>query len=439
LRRLERKWAAELVVIGVHSAKFPTEQETASVRQAVLRLGLDHPVVNDPEFRVWQQWAVRAWPTLFFIDPHGGVIGKHEGEVPYDALDRFVGQLVRQYDAQGALDRRRLALAPERARLPDSPLRFPGKLVADVASGRLIVADTGHHRLVVADLDGRIRQVIGSGEPGLADGSLTAARFHGPQGVALVGDMLYVADTDNHALRAVDLAAGQVTTVAGTGAQALGPPSAGPARTTALNSPWDLVYADGGLYVAMAGCHQLWWCDLARGEVRPFAGNGREGLRDGPRLDAWLAQPSGIALAGALLYFADSETSSIRSVERGPQGAVRTLVGQGLFEFGDVDGVGDAVRLQHPIGVASDGEALVVADTYNHKLKRLGPLTRACATWAGSGEPGHRDGPLVTAQFWEPSGVSVAGDAVYVADTNNHAVRVVDRRSGTVRTLELRP
>ncbi|MBX5492297.1 MAG: alkyl hydroperoxide reductase [Chloroflexi bacterium] len=438
MRRLERKWADVLVVIGVHSAKFPTEQETANVRQAVMRLSLDHPVINDAEFQVWNLYAVRAWPTLFFIDPRGEIIGKHEGEVPFDALDRFVARLVQQYEAEGVLQRGPLPLAPERARLPDTLLRFPGKLVADAASGRLVIADSGHHRVVVAGLDGRLQQVIGRGEPGLADGPLAGARFHGPQGVALVGDTLYVADTDNHALRAVDLAAGQVTTVAGTGEQALGPPEAGPARTTALNSPWDLVYADGRLYVAMAGSHQLWVCDLDRQEVRLFAGTGREGLRDGPRLDAWLAQPSGIALAGDLLYFADSETSSIRSVERGPQGAVRTLVGQGLFEFGDVDGVGDAVRLQHPIGVAYDGEALLVADTYNHKLKRLGPRTRACTTWAGTGEPGHRDGPLASAQFYEPSGVSVAGELVYVADTNNHAVRVIDPATGTVRTLELR-
>jgi hypothetical protein len=437
LRRLERKYADVLAVIGVHSAKFPTEHETANIRQAVLRLGLDHPVVNDAAFEVWNLYGVRAWPTLIFIDPQGRVIGKHEGEAPYEALDHLLGELVRQYDAQGLLTRTPLVFRAERERLAESFLRFPGKVLADAASGRLFVADSGHHRVVIADLTGRVQQVVGSGEAGLADGPLATARFAGPQGLALAGDRLYVADTENHALRVVDLAAGTVTTLAGTGEQARGLPQGGPARAVALNSPWDLAIAGDRLYVAMAGCHQLWVLDLAQGTLAPFAGTAREGLRDGPRAEAWLAQPSGLALDDGVLYFADSETSAIRAVDLA-SGLVRTLVGQGLFDFGDVDGIGDAVRLQHPLGVAVQGEVLIVADTYNHKLKRLGPRTRACTTWAGNGEPGYRDGPAATAQFYEPGGVSVAGDRVYVADTNNHAIRVVEAASGAVSTLVLR-
>jgi sugar lactone lactonase YvrE len=435
LRRLEHKWADELVVIGVHSAKFPTEQETANVRQAVLRLSLDHPVINDADFQVWRAYAVRAWPTLVFLDPLGRVVGQHAGEAPFEALDRVVAEMVREYDAHGLLTRQPLSVTPERP--PEGYLRYPGKVLADAARGRLFVADTGHHRIVVADFAGRVQQVIGSGAAGLADGPLAAARFHGPQGLALVGDTLYVADTENHAIRAVDLGAGRVATVAGTGEQGRWGATAGPARATALRSPWDLAAGDGCLYVAMAGSHQLWTLDLAEGLLAPFAGDGHEGLRDGPREVAYLAQPSGLALAGTTLYFADSETSSIRAVDTGPGGQVRTLVGTGLFDFGDVDGVGDAVRLQHPLAVAVDGDTLLVADTYNHRLKRLDPRTRACHAWVGSGTPGHRDAVGLAAQFYEPSGLSLAAGQLFVADTNNHAVRVVDLASGAVRTLPL--
>ena len=439
LRRLERKYRDELVVVGVHSAKFPTEKETANVRQAVMRLSLDHPVINDAEFEVWQAYAVRAWPTLMFIDPQGRVIGKHEGEAPFEALDRVVGDLVRQYDAQGLLTRAPLPLALERDREAASFLAFPGKVTADAATGRLAIADSGHHRIVVADLEGNVERVIGSGEAGLADGSLGEARFHGPQGVALDGDLLYVADTENHALRLVDLAAGTVGTLAGTGEQAMTVSTGGPARQVALRSPWDLVLGGRRLYVAMAGSHQLWALDLNRDTIAPFAGSGREGLQDGPLAEAWLAQPSGLALHGERLYFADSETSSIRYVDLA-SGQVRTLVGTGLFDFGDRDGVGDQVLLQHPLGVAVDGDVLLIADTYNHRLKRLDPRTRECHTWVGSGEPGYRDGAAADAQFYEPSGLSLpAGHGrVYVADTNNHRVRIVERDDGAVSTLELR-
>ncbi|SRR5579884_387885 len=438
LRRLERKYRDELVVVGVHSAKFPTEKETANVRQAVMRLSLDHPVINDADFAVWQAYAVRAWPTLIFVDPQGRVIGKHEGEAPFEALDRLVGDLVRQYDAQGLLTRAPLPLALEREREPAGYLAFPGKVATDAATGRLAVADSGHHRIVVADLEGHVERVIGSGEVGLADGSLAAARFHGPQGLALDGDLLYVADTENHALRLVDLAAGTVGTLAGSGEQATTLSAGGPARQVALRSPWDLALGGRRLYVAMAGSHQLWALDLNRDTIAPFAGSGREGLHDGPRAEAWLAQPSGLALQGERLYFADSETSAIRYVDLA-SGRVETLVGTGLFDFGDRDGVGDAVLLQHPLGVAVADDLLLVADTYNHRLKRLDPRTRQCRAWTGSGAPGYRDGAAEAAQFYEPSGLSLpAGHGrVYVADTNNHRVRVVELDDGAVSTLEL--
>src|SRR5262249_2910871 len=153
---------------------------------------------------------------------------------------------------------------------------------------------------------------------------------------------------------------------------------------------------------------QLWTYDLAAGTVAPFAGSAREGLRDGPRAEAWLAQPSGLALGAGTLYFADSETSAIRAVDLASGGG-GTPAGTGLFDFGDVDGVGDQVRLQHPLAVAVDGDGLVVADTYNHRLKRLDPRTRACRTWTGTGEPGLEDGALDAARFYEPSGLSLAG------------------------------
>ncbi len=425
-------------MIGVHSPKFTTEQDTESLRQAILRLNVGHPVVNDRHFAVWGAYAVRCWPTLMFIDPQGQVIGKHEGEFPLEPFDGLIGEMVREFDARGLLDRRPLELGlPTPA--ASEPLRFPGKLLADAGRGRLYLSDTGHNRVVVADLDGAVRQLVGHGTPGLVDGPADVARFYQPQGLALDGDTLYVADTENHALRAIDLATGAVATLAGTGAQLMGARAGGPARGTALSSPWDLAVLDGVLFVAMAGTHQLWALDLDRAAIGPHTGTGREALEDGPREAAAMNQPSGLASDGRQLYVADSEASAIRVVDPRPGGAVRTIVGEGLFEFGDRDGIGPAaVRLQHPLGVAWHDGVLYVADTYNHKIKRLDPATAECRTFLGSGEPGHRDGPCGAARFSEPSGLSVAGGRLYVADTNNHAVRVADLASGAVATLALR-
>ena len=445
LRKLERKYASELVVVGVHSAKFPTEKETDSLTAAVRRCELEHPVINDAEFQVWQQYSCRAWPTLMFIDPRGNVIGKHEGELTFEQFDTLMSGMVAEFDELGIMQRSPLPTTPPPG--PQNDLSYPGKVLADEAGGRLFIADTNHNRVMVSSFDGDVQQVIGTGEEALVDGPLAQSAFNHPQGMAVDGDILYVADTENHAIRRVDLQAGQVETIAGTGEQGYDRTGGRPGPSTSLSSPWDLALHNGVIYIAMAGIHQIWSLDLESGIVGPYAGSGREAITDGPLATSALAQPSGITIGsdgsgGERLFFADSETSSIRNADLDPNGSVRTLIGLGLFEFGDVDGDDFRVRMQHPIGIThhvSDdgGGVLYVADTYNHKIKRVLPKTRSAFTVAGIGKPGHVDGPFAQARFSEPSGLSIAKGMMYIADTNNHAIRVADMDTGEVATLEL--
>lgn len=438
MRRLEEKYPNELVVIGVHAGKFWAERVTANIRQAVLRLRVEHPVVNDRFFRTWRSYAVSAWPTVVLIDPEGYVVDVHPGEITSDTYQPTLDRLVGEFDRQGKLNRQPMRFEPEAAAEPPRPLSFPGKVLAD--GRRLFIADTGHDRIVVVDLtedgrSGRVETVIGGGARGLADGDFQHAAFDWPQGMALLGNVLYVADTENHVVRAVDLAQGKVETVAGTGEQARGFRIAGFGRKVPLSSPWDLAIRGRGLYIAMAGTHQIWRLDLDTGEIRPYAGTGAEEIVDGPRMTAALAQPSGLAVEDELLYFADSESSAVRVVDLPPRGDVSTIVGTGLFDFGDEDGAGDEARLQHPLGIAWRDGLLFVADTYNNKIKTVDVTKKAAKTYLGSGETGLRDGdaPL----FYEPGGVSVADGKLYVADTNNHAIRVVDLATRRTETVDI--
>src|SRR5919197_1071809 len=306
LRRLEEKYSKQLVVIGVHSAKFQNEKETENIRRIILRYGIEHPVVNDADFRIWHAYSVNAWPTLVLIDPAGYVVGQAAGEGHYEALDKAIGQLVQEARKRGALDERPLKLALERAKVGDLPLAFPGKILADEKSDRLFVADSNHNRVVVARLDGTLLDTIGTGERGAKDGAFDRASFYRPQGMALDGETLYVADTENHLIRRVDLKARAVETIAGTGAQLLDHSvRGGPARSTPISSPWDLQLAGRTLYIAMAGTHQIWRLDLGRQELSVFAGTGQEAGRelhaDGPREEAGFAQPSGLATDGKRL------------------------------------------------------------------------------------------------------------------------------------------
>ncbi len=429
------------MVVGVHSAKYPAERDDRHLAAAVERLALDHPVVNDANFAVWQSYAVRAWPTLMFIDPDGKVIGKHEGEATAEALAPVVGGMIDEFASAGDLSG--APVAHRALAAPATTLAFPGKVVADLNADRIYIADTNHHRIVEARLDGTIERVFGGERAALADGDGATARFNAPQGLALAGDALIVADTGNHAIRRVDLRDGAVATLAGTGELAHGYTSGGPARETSLRSPWDVAVIDEIVYIAMAGTHQLWMYRLDDDEVRRAAGSGHEGLRDGSVASAWLAQPSGIAVGqnGRTLVFTDSETSAVRVSDLpGSAGAqVRTLFGEDLFEFGDIDGDPEVARLQHPLGVAVDAASgmLYVADTYNNKIKRIDPVGRTIETWLGDGTAGHQDGVGRAARFFEPAGLGVAGGALYIADTNNHAIRRADLATGAVETIEL--
>jgi NHL repeat len=226
--------------------------------------------------------------------------------------------------------------------------------------------------------------------------------------------VLYVADAGNHAVRAADLATGDARTVAGTGRRVR---TQADRAAGALASPWDVAVVGGTLYVAMAGTHQLYAIDLAgpgAGRPRPFAGTGGEDVRDGPRGSALLAQPMGVAADGrGRLYFVDAEASAVRWTDADGDGDVHTIVGTGLFDFGDKDGAGDAVRMQHQQGIAVHASGrLLVADSYNDALKWVDPATRRVETWLRG--------------FHEPGGLAVGRGRVYVADTNAHRIVAVE-------------
>jgi len=443
LKKLEEKYHSELVVIGVHSAKFLTEQGTENIRNAILRYGLEHPVINDKDFIVWNEYTASAWPTLVLIDPNGKVIGTSTGEGVYDLFDPVISSAISYYDANGpALDRTPVKFALEKNKEPKSLLNYPGKITADATGSRLFVTDSDNNRILVLkpDSDGskvEIQDVIGSGRQGSKDGSYANAEFFHPQGIAFSADKLYVADTENHLIRVIDLATKQVKTIAGLGYQSkeFGYVS-GKADEVALNSPWDLVVIGDKLYIAMAGSHQLWVMNLSTNEIGVYAGSGNENIVDGTFEKSALAQPSGITTGNGLLYFADSEVSGVRSADLSSGGRVRTIVGSGLFDFGDIDGKGTRARLQHPIGITYNPQdnLLYVADTYNNKIKIVNPETKEAKTYSGSGLEGNRDG-ISDAQFNEPNGLVIVNGKIYVTDTNNHLIRVIDMQTKEVKTV----
>ena len=404
-----------VIVVGVHTQKFDAEPEPARLRASVIRYGVQHPVAIDGDKGIWEGWGVSAWPTIMVMDAKGRIVWEQGGEPNLADLDAVVESTLAEGAEEGALAKEPVGFLGKEVD-PARPLAFPEKIVA-LANGDLLVADSGHDRLVLTDASGKVVATIGDGQRGFVDGTFEKARFAHPQGIAVLGELIYVADTENHAIRAIDRKARTVTTVAGTGVLGngrLGKESL-PAKTTALRSPWDLAVVGGTLYVALAGSHQIATLDPKSSTIQLFAGSGAENRSDGSRLAATFAQPSGLATDGKDLFVLDSETSSVRKIALAT-GEVTTLVGKALFVWGDLDGPGDKARLQHPIGLAYGGGALYVADTYNNKIKRIDPATGETKTVAGG------------FGLSEPAGLVYVDGNLLVADTNSGRIAKVTHK-----------
>jgi len=438
LARLEAEHAESLVVLGVHSGKYAAEQTDQAIREASRRLERTHPIANDADFVFWDRYGARAWPSLVLIDPLGNLVGTHAGEGVYELFEPIVSSLEREFADR--IDRTPFPTTSD-ASVASSILKYPSAIASDESRGVLYIADAGHNRILVSRLNGELVQAIGDGVSGFADGGANEARFNQPQGLAVSADgtTLFVADTRNHALRAVDTTTWQVRTIAGNGQRLdLFPKPGDDPRDVALASPWGLLERGGLLYIAMAGSHQLWVMDLAANTIEVFAGTSREGLNDGLRLtQATLAQPSGLATDGSLLYWVDPEGSAARRVGFGSDSIVDTIIGTGLFDYGNQDGGPGIGQLQHAQGITYLDGTLYVADTYNHTIRTLDPVTWMLGTLAGTGTPGWADGSHEEASFNEPAALAHANGKLYVVDTNNHLIRSVDPTSGATGTLTL--
>lgn len=445
LKYLEEKYGDQLVVIGVHSAKFDNEKDSKNIRDAIMRYEIQHPVVNDSDMLIWRKFGTRAWPTVSLVDPEGNYCGSQSGEGHREMLDNVIGQLIRYHRSRGTLNETPIAFEMESTKVAPTALRYPGKVLADAAGQRLFITDSNHNRIIITSLTGELKSVIGSGLSGRKDGSFQEAEFQRPQGTALAGNTLYVADTENHLIRSIDLETSTVSTLAGTGGQGNpGLPDSGLLLETSMNSPWSIASAQGTLYIAMAGPHQIWSHKIGSDSIGVFAGSGREDVTNGPLTAAAFAQPSEIILdaAGQFLYVVDSEGSAIRRVPVDPTGQVTTLAGtselprgQSLFAFGDQDGIGDAARFQHPLGIAIQQDTLYIADSYNHRIRQLTLSDNAVTSWIGDGKPGSS---LAPAQLNEPGGLSIADGRLFIADTNNHRILTASLADRNVAVLEIK-
>ncbi len=439
LAQLEKKYQDKPVVfIGVHSAKFFNEQDKNNIEQAVGRYEITHPVIVDKEMSIWRQYSVKGWPTIVIIDPTGNLVYRQSGEGQKEMIEDIIDTLLEKHEKKHTLAREPIKITRTHHKR-NAILSYPGKI--SIANGKIAISDSNHNRIIISDLSGKIEKIIGNGSAGLIDGSFSEAKFFRPQGVVWINNCIVVADTENHALREIDLDKNKVTTLAGNGKQGQWASAGGSGNDVSLSSPWDVAVKDDQVFITMAGNHQIWTCDLKSRLVKPFAGNGYEDIVDGPRMQAQLAQPSGITIYNDLIYFVDSETSSVRKIDLKTD-HVQTIVGHGLFTFGHKDGNTNEALLQHPLGISATSNRIFVADTYNSAIRMIDLEKQNVSTLIGkNGSKGVcriGDPECDTLGLYEPSDVKMHDEKLYIADTNNHLIRVYDLKTNLLTTLNIR-
>lgn len=412
-KQLEAHFGKRLVVIGIDSPKFSASKTTQGLEAFIQRYDLRHPIVLDPEMDLWNAYGVQAWPTLILVGPNGSIRHTFIGEQSYEQLAAPIASALKDAPPTSSLPK--LPLRPQQFQVRD--LAIPSGIA--VSPTLVAIADTAHNRIVLADHSGKLQATIGSGCAGNADGDGAHATFNRPHGLAFHDGALYVADTDNQLIRRIDLAAHTVTTIAGSGQRGFAIRGTFPAHSAVLNSPWDLAWHGGKLYVSMAGNHQIWRYDPAGQTIGPWAGTGEEGLADGARDEAQFAQPSGLDVHGDTLYDADPESSSVRAIEL-PVGKVSTLVGHGLFDFGMRNGASGEAQLQHPEDIAWSTGSLYIADTFNNALRKLDLATHDVTTVAAA-----LDQPLAIA--------ALSPDTLLVAEGDGNRIAAVHLPDGAVK------
>lgn len=406
LRQLQKKFPDEVAVIGVHVPELAAERDSTELRKAINRHHLQHPVLQDAGLEVFRRFRIRTLPMVVYIDTRGYIVGALRDMLKVRRLEKSIAEDLAQAEAEDRHNRAPLPLKPQPEAM--SVLKFPGKLLA--TETRLYISDSALNRVLEVDRGGRVRRTFGSGSAGLVDGQGGYASFDNPQGLARIGEDLYVADAGNQVLRRIRLDRGEVDTVARWEGQAAASPAA---------YPWDLIHQGGVLYIAMAGLHQLWTYTLSTARLSAYAGTGQPALQDGSARGAGFSQPCGLASLDDVLFVADAGASAIRTVRPASLG-VATLCGGSSGPAGGTD-------LQHPMALAADGarQLLWIADSYNSRLQLLSL----------------RDGRIkdfpVDHALDQPAGLSLAGDSLFVANTNAHEILELDTVSGTVRMLDI--
>lgn len=435
LTQLQKEFPHIRVIVSLNP-KFDYPKKEADIMNELEKRQISLPVYLDKGFALWECMGVEFWPTTMFFGPQGSLLESREGRINLEELRMFLPEVLSRLAPYTDKKAEQFYGMPPGRWNKRTVLEYPAGLAVNEKESMIFVSDQLGDRVLGLTIDGNVMYCIGNGDKGFQNGTLEQATLNGPRGLAMDSEnfILYIADTDNHAVRKVDLINDEVTTIVGAGR----PPAKMPKKivgpNSVINSPTDLLLEGNDLYISMQGSNQIWKMDLRTGVAEPIAGSETFGFSNGAALKSELAAPSGLAsdVSGAI-FFTDAQASALRYVD---EGTVETSIGEGVFTYGYADGKKDEVKLRYPNGIASHNKKIYLADTYNHCIRAIEPFKQKSETVAGNpNKAGYRNGfnPL----FNQPMDIAMLGKTMVIADAGNGAIRTLDIESGEVSSIAL--
>ncbi len=444
IKELERELGNKLTVISVHSGKFDNQKDFNSITKATLRHDIAHAVLDDSDLKIWNSFAVKAWPTLVLINPRGNIKKTYTTENDITGLAHDVKKLTNKF--RYALNRDALPLLLEKNKIAKCVLNYPTKIeftknfpFKSHNAPAFFIANSGQNNILVVSLSGEIIWQIGSGKSGFSDGNFETAEFNMPEGMLYDAGKLYIADSGNHSIRLVNFKEQAVSTIVGSGNKgSIISATETDAKDTELASPTDLEFYPSANHIAIAnaGTNQILQYDIVKQKISILAGSGNEGIIDGKYPQNSLAQTSDLAAYNDKLYFVDSESSSLRVLEK--DGDVKTLIGKGLFDFGNKNGNKDQALMQHPLGLTADDTGVYIVDSFNHAIKKYDVTSGEIRNVIG-GIKGESLGGSANTKFDEPEGIISVFDRFYVVDSNNNRIVIISRGKLSSELLDVLP
>lgn len=421
--------------LAVHTPRFSGESNPEYVRNLLIKNHIDTLTIQDPKFLLWRTYGINTWNSLLLISEEGRVIGRFSVDRTLLRVDPIFEKLFNlELEGSSGLDSSEPQRNLERNGLPDTILSYPEKIVIDENGKNLYVSDSNHHRILVINREtGYIQETIGSGFRGFENGSYSQSTFNYPMGLSINGNNLYVVDRNNHSLRKVDLEKKIVTLFSGTGKKGDEVVHNSIAPVTSFSYPTDLSREGTLLYLSNTGFNQFLKIDTISGKIESLFPQNKE-VKVLPEFFSKM----GLYQIGNTIYFTDGGTSALKSISSDVYSKTKILVGNKKGEYGDLDGDSTLAKLQFPKSVFAKNGKVYISDTLNHKIKVFDTVTKTVKTLAGTGRIGSKNGPATQSSFHEPNGIYLYKDDLYVADTNNHCIRVINLPEQRTGTLNLR-